>query len=109
MSRCRWVYDREVPGGRYLVPGCMNRAVHDDEAECHCEGGELTVQEEVQTLRADLAALRSEVLRGLEIDRTGQGHHTKENTKESRGLRKRQPDLLIPETRQAPQQTGFDL
>lgn len=77
MSRCRWVYDKDVPGGRYLVPGCMNRAVHDDDADCHCEGGELTVQEEVQMLRADLAALRA--------------------------------DLLIPETRQAPIQEGFDL
>lgn len=62
MSRCRWVYDKDVPGGRYLVPGCMNRAVHDDDADCHCEGGELTVQEEVQMLRADLAALRADLL-----------------------------------------------
>ena len=57
MSRCRWVYDKNVPGGRYLVPGCMNRAVHEDEADCHCDGGELTIQEEVQMLRAEVAKL----------------------------------------------------
>lgn len=79
MSRCRWVYDKDVPGGRYLVPGCMNRAVHDDDGDCHCEGGELTIQEEVQMLRTDLAALRATL----------------------------QPDLLIPETRPAPVQESL--
>lgn len=59
MSRCRWVYDKDVPDGRFLVPGCWNRAVHDDYADCHCEGGELTIQEEVQMLRAEVAAIRA--------------------------------------------------
>lgn len=34
---CRWYRAPECPGGRYLVPGCWNRAVYGDEAECHCE------------------------------------------------------------------------
>ena len=34
---CRWIKDEEVPGGRYLVPGCANRAVYGDDADCHCE------------------------------------------------------------------------
>ena len=59
MSRCRWVYDTDVPTGRFLVPGCWNRAVHGDDADCHCEGGELTIQEEVQMLRAEVAAIRA--------------------------------------------------
>ncbi len=25
-ERCRWIYDNDVPGGKFLVPGCMNRA-----------------------------------------------------------------------------------
>jgi len=39
---CRWVKDESVPGGRYLVPGCWNRVVNGDEAECQCETHRLT-------------------------------------------------------------------
>jgi len=49
---------RTFPRG-FLVPGCWNRAIHDDDADCHCEGGELTIQEEVQMLRAEVAELRA--------------------------------------------------
>jgi hypothetical protein len=35
-DRCRWYSSAEVPGGRYLVPGCWNRTVCGDYAECHC-------------------------------------------------------------------------
>jgi hypothetical protein len=35
-DRCRWHKDTEVPGGRYLVPGCWNRAIYGDDAECQC-------------------------------------------------------------------------
>lgn len=34
--RCHWVKDPEVDGGRYLVPGCMHRAVYGDDAMCTC-------------------------------------------------------------------------
>lgn len=34
---CRWVEDKDVAGGRFLVPGCANRAVYGDDAECQCE------------------------------------------------------------------------
>jgi len=37
MTACRWVRDASVPGGRFLVPGCMNRAINGDYAECHCD------------------------------------------------------------------------
>jgi hypothetical protein len=39
-SRCRWVSDVEVPGGRFLVPGCWSRAL-DPRAECHCREPEI--------------------------------------------------------------------
>ena len=26
-SRCRWIYDNEVPGGKFLVPGRIERAI----------------------------------------------------------------------------------
>jgi hypothetical protein len=34
---CRWIRDDEVPGGWFLVPGCWNRVVGGDEADCHCD------------------------------------------------------------------------
>lgn len=34
---CRWIKDPDVPGGRFLVPGCYNRALNGDDADCHCE------------------------------------------------------------------------
>ena len=61
ISRCRWVYDQDVPDGRFLVPGCWNRATRGDDADCHCIGGEMTVHEEVQLLRAECAALRAHI------------------------------------------------
>ena len=36
--RCKWHYSDEVPGGRYLVPGCISRAVYGDHAICTCAG-----------------------------------------------------------------------
>jgi len=61
MSRCRWVYDKDVPDGRFLVPGCWNRAAHDDDADCHCEGGELS---KVKTIISEwtLAYIRAEAV-----------------------------------------------
>ncbi len=59
---CKWYYDSSVPGGRYLVPGCWNRVVHGDDAECQCEG-----VEEQADIENDLL-LRLERLE-LEVDR----------------------------------------
>jgi hypothetical protein len=36
---CRWVADKDVPGGRYFVPGCWGGAMAregDELANCHC-------------------------------------------------------------------------
>lgn len=32
---CRWIYDREVPGGRYWVPDCWG-GLYGPEG-CYCE------------------------------------------------------------------------
>jgi len=58
MSRCRWVYDKDVPNGKFLVPGCWNRAIYGDDAECHCHEGPETIGDQLAALRADIAALR---------------------------------------------------
>ena len=34
---CRWISDKDAPGGRFLVPGCWSRAIYGDEADCQCE------------------------------------------------------------------------
>ena len=61
MSRCRWVYDKDVPGGKFLVPGCWNRAVHGDYAECQCFEGPETIGDQLAALRRDLADLTKTV------------------------------------------------
>lgn len=38
-GHCRWYRDAEVPGGRYLVPGCWSRVIYGDYAECECDAG----------------------------------------------------------------------
>ncbi len=57
--RCRWVYDKDVPGGKFLVPGCWNRAVHGDDADCQCPDDPETVEYQLAALRRDIAELRA--------------------------------------------------
>ena len=66
MGRCRWVYDKDVPGGKFLVPGCWNRAL-DEYADCHCEDGPETfgqqlaaMRSEIDTLKRTVAAIRAQ-------------------------------------------------
>ena len=60
-SRCRWVYDKDVPTGKFLVPGCWNRAVHGDDAECQCVERPETIGDQLAALRRDLADLAKTV------------------------------------------------
>lgn len=58
--RCRWYKDPE--GGRYLVPGCWNRAVHGDNAACQCvERGthnkDQSIEERVSRIEQRLQAI----------------------------------------------------
>lgn len=66
MDRCRWIYDAEVPGGKFLVPGCMNRAVHGDDADCHCPDDPETVEDRIAAMQAKIADLQAAIteLRG---------------------------------------------
>ncbi len=48
MSRCRWITDPDVPGGRFLHPGCWNRTIYGDQAECHCKGGTQSTAERLE-------------------------------------------------------------
>ena len=59
MTPCRWHYDSDVPGGKVLVPGCWNRAVYGDFAECHCNirGSQDPLQDKINELMARIKVL----------------------------------------------------
>ena len=61
MSRCRWVYDKDVPGGKFLVPGCWNRTIHGDDAECHCKEGAETIGDQLAALRSEVSDLKKAI------------------------------------------------
>lgn len=61
MIRCRWVHDEDVPGGKFLVPGCWNRTIYGDHAECQCREGPETIGDQLAALRHDIAALKKTV------------------------------------------------
>ncbi|MGW6455008.1 hypothetical protein ACWF94_03635 [Streptomyces sp. NPDC055078] len=48
---CHWHDDGH--GGRFLIPGCMNRVVNPDVDQCTCK----TIQEQLDDARRELAAL----------------------------------------------------
>lgn len=56
-DRCRWHSDPDCPNGRFLVPGCWNRAVGGDHADCHCETPKKTLDDEISDLRARVRKL----------------------------------------------------
>jgi hypothetical protein len=61
MSVCRWVYDSEVPGGKFLVPGCWNRALNGDDAECQCPDDPETIGDQLNALRVQIETIRREI------------------------------------------------
>ena len=61
MSRCRWVHDKDVPGGKFLVPGCMNRAVHGDDADCHCPDDPETVEDRIAAMQMQIGELQTAI------------------------------------------------
>lgn len=63
MSRRRWLTDPDVPGGRFLVPGCWNRAINGDQAECHRKDGTQTTAERLEA-KIDKLIARMDHLEG---------------------------------------------
>jgi len=58
MSVCRWHKSDEVPGGKFLVPGCWNRVIYGDDADCFCPKPPKGLTSEARSLFKALAALR---------------------------------------------------
>lgn len=56
MMRCHWITDPDVPGGRFLHPGCWNRTIYGDRAECHCKGGTQSIAERLEAKIDNLIA-----------------------------------------------------
>ena len=73
-ERCRWVYDKDVPDGKFLVPGCWNRTIYGDYAECQCREGPETIGDQLAALRADVAKLQKK-LAELKGQDDGQAPH----------------------------------
>lgn len=55
---CRWHKADDVPGGRFLVPGCWSRVVGGDHADCQCPKPPKRLTKEARALVEALAALR---------------------------------------------------
>jgi len=55
---CRWHKADDVPGGKFLVPGCWSRAVGGDHADCQCPKPPKRMTKEARALVEALAALR---------------------------------------------------
>lgn len=60
-DRCRWHSDPDVPGGRFLVPGCWNRVIYGNYAECHCETPRKTLDDEISELRNRVGVLEKQL------------------------------------------------
>jgi len=51
---------------RILIPGCWNRAVYGDDADCHCpkpmreQAPEMSLQEQIDALKAELKNMKAE-------------------------------------------------
>lgn len=69
MDVCRWYKDPDVPDGRYLVPGCMNRAVYGDHADCHCPKIPRSLPKEAKAILERLADMR------LDRDQIDEAHY----------------------------------
>ena len=62
MKHCRWIVDAGDPDGRYLIPGCWNRAVYGDYADCHCADRPEALREQVDRLDVEIAKLRGKAM-----------------------------------------------
>lgn len=57
---CYWVTEPGV--GRVLIPGCWNRAVYGDHAECHCRHRSESMEDRIARLEHQIAELSAKVV-----------------------------------------------
>lgn len=58
---CKWHSSSEVPGGRFLVPGCWNRVIYGDDADCHYPKPPRRLPKEARVMAEAIAALPLDV------------------------------------------------
>lgn len=65
MAACRWIKDADVPGGKYLVPGCMGSAVYGLRG-CTCSRRRARddLERRVEKLESRLAAIEGAFMKG---------------------------------------------
>ena len=61
---CKWITDATLPLGKFLVPGCWNRVVHGDDADCQCADVPETLQEQVNRLELEIERLKGTATKG---------------------------------------------
>lgn len=57
-DRCVWIKDSDLPAGGFFRPGCWNRALNGDDADCHCVDAPETLQEQIDSLKAQIELLK---------------------------------------------------
>ncbi|EJU14142.1 hypothetical protein LH128_05268 [Sphingomonas sp. LH128] len=66
MSVCKWHYE---DGMRFLVPGCWNRVIGGDSAECHCvDSAEDDLRKQVRELQDQLNWMKLQMQDRLPTD-----------------------------------------
>lgn len=55
------------------MPGCWNRAIYGDDAECQCREGPETIGDQLAALRHEIAGLKKTVaaLKGRALEQEG--------------------------------------
>ena len=56
---CKWIIDSDLPSGGFWFPACWSRALNGDDGECHCHDRPETMQEQIDTLRAEVERLKA--------------------------------------------------
>jgi hypothetical protein len=61
--RCYWVKDNEVPGGKYLVPGCWGSVV-GPHCTCGRKGSRRELEDQVERLKERVRSLEKACTNG---------------------------------------------
>lgn len=62
--RCHWVKDKDVPGGKFQVPGCIGCAVYGPSG-CTCgpAGSKRAMEQEIDELKERVRELETKIRR----------------------------------------------